>query len=231
MLTNAFLIQNRPYGPTAISPGLGRIKLSIRQNHDSTPSASTGAPTAESALLASIFQPRLSDYGLPTTSTSTSTFPPTLAPSHKTNPSPSAVSATSETSHLGLLEPHSRLPRADLREKLFDVFFERFQSMWPFMDRRAVDEQIRRGGEVGVVMLANTMCALAARWVGWGVMGVWKDAVLMFRCGTGFATFQKSWRSTTSRFAEASHSRITRNSYSSRCWVCLRQVSPLRFCS
>lgn len=171
----------RPYGPTAISPGLGRIRLSIRGTPKHLQSANPNANPNQ--LLHPNAMPSPPQHVPVATSSSPSTggqagnllrqsihtssglTPPSnhtlngqqsgILPSNQMAPPPRPV-----------VDSSSKFPRSDIRGALFDTFFDHFSSMFPFLNRQVVDRQIREGGaDAGTVLLANVMCALSARYV------------------------------------------------------------------
>lgn len=62
-------------------------------------------------------------------------------------------------------EEGSDMPREEIKNELFNVFFSRVGSLFPFLDRRAVTQLDDRDSPatVDVPMLVNSICAVAAR--------------------------------------------------------------------
>jgi hypothetical protein len=135
----------RPYGPTAINPGLGRVRLSIR------------GPTSRSGLQVDNQQHASTshNYDQPRAQLGTAT--------HVQAPSSNSRHLL-DLPRLPLVDPHTRLPRPDLRAPLIDVFFQHFGSIFPFVEKKALDGKL--AGEMvdaGTILMVSMMCALSAR--------------------------------------------------------------------
>lgn len=168
----------RPYGPTAISPGLGRIRLSIRGTPKHLQTATANANPNQ--LLHPNAMPSPPQHVPGASSSPLGTGQGNLlrqsvhAASGLTPPSnPNIGGHTNGISPPGqpmnprlIFDSSSKFPRSDIRGALFDTFFDHFSSMFPFLNRQVVDRQIREGGaDAGTVLLANVMCGLSARQV------------------------------------------------------------------
>ncbi|KAJ9104639.1 hypothetical protein QFC21_002137 [Naganishia friedmannii] len=169
----------RPYGPTAISPGLGRIRLSIRgtpkhlqsanpnvnPNQLLHPNAMPSPPQHVPGAMSS--SPGTGGQGVNLLRQSIHTASGLTPPSNQN--SNGQQNGISPSNHLPpaprpVVDSSSKFPRSDIRGALFDTFFDHFSSMFPFLNRQVVDRQIREGGaDAGTVLLANVMCALSAR--------------------------------------------------------------------
>lgn len=140
-------LRYRPYGPTAINPGLGRVRLSIRGT--TSRSESQGDPQQHASTSHNRDQPRAQ-----------SSTTPRVQASH------SDSRHLLDLPRLPLVDPQTRLPRSDLRAPLIDVFFQHFGSIFPFVEKKALDGKL--AGEMvdaGTILMVSMMCALSARCV------------------------------------------------------------------
>jgi hypothetical protein len=164
----------RPYGPTAISPGLGRIRLSIRgtPKHLQTANANSNPnqllhPNAMPSPPQHV--PVAASSSPAAGSLSGNLLRQSITGATGLTPPSGQQNGTASPGQMGqpprpIVDPSSKFPRPDIRSALFDTFFDHFSSMFPFLNRQVVDRQIREGGaDAGTVLLANVMCGLAAR--------------------------------------------------------------------
>jgi len=135
---------SRPYGPTAINPGLGRVRLSIRgaePNRSRFDHSASGNPDGD--LASSTFSAGGTHQPFKSTSFSLLNVP-----------------------KLRLVDDTTSLPRSDLLFILTELFFRHFGSIFPFVDHNVVDIQGNLARDIldpGTVMMINAMCALSAR--------------------------------------------------------------------
>lgn len=140
----------RPFGPTAIQPGIEQISIAIRappsQSRAATPEHITNATAAE----ANSFSPIFSFENFPLFSGIT---PPTMEAS---------------ANQPKFFEPGSDVPRKEILDELLPLFFSRMGSLFPFLslsDVQSADDE-SPGMNARLVckpLLLNTICSLAAR--------------------------------------------------------------------
>ncbi|GAA5823365.1 hypothetical protein JCM11251_007582 [Rhodosporidiobolus azoricus] len=139
----------RPFGPTGIQPGLEQIVISVAAppvfSRDQSPTVSSAV--AGNSFPSSVSAPS-SNFPLNQHGSQVSSFK---------NPPLSRIER--------FFEDGSDLPRQEITAELFDVFFRRLGSHFPFLDRRALAqlETLNLPSSVDVPMLVNSICALAAR--------------------------------------------------------------------
>lgn len=133
----------RPFGPTAIQPGLEQINVSIQAPPAISRAQSPNLDNLAPDFLPSFVNPPLNQHD-------------SQVPSFSFMP-PSRVDR--------LFEEGSDLPRPEIQAELFDVFFKRLGSHFPFLSRRSLDQLVNsdQPTSVDVPMLVNSICAVAAR--------------------------------------------------------------------
>lgn len=144
----------RPFGPSGIQPGLEQIVISI------------AAPPAFSRDQSPSPVPAFSGNGTASTSMFDGSAPFSF-PYYQHGSQVPAFSSQPLTRTERFFEEGSDLPRAEIKNELLDVFFRRLGSLFPFLDRRSI-ENLETGespASVDVPMLVNSICAVAARQV------------------------------------------------------------------
>lgn len=142
----------RPFGPSGIQPGLEQIVISI------------AAPPAFSRDQSPSPVPAFSGNGTASTSMFDGSAPFSF-PYYQHGSQVPAFSSQPLTRTERFFEEGSDLPRAEIKNELLDVFFRRLGSLFPFLDRRSI-ENLDNGdspASVDVPMLVNSICAVAAR--------------------------------------------------------------------
>ncbi|GJN93414.1 hypothetical protein Rhopal_006469-T1 [Rhodotorula paludigena] len=136
----------RPFGPTGIQPGLEQIVISMAAppafSRDQSPSLADSFPFPAFNEPASFAAP-YNQHG-------------SQIPAFPYIPASRAERFFAEGSDL---------PRPEIKSELFDVFFRRLSSVFPFLNRRIVDQldNLELPTSVDAPMLVNSICAVAAR--------------------------------------------------------------------
>lgn len=135
-----------PFGPTGIQPGLEQIVISM------------AAPPAFSRDQS----PSLADsFAFPAFDEPASFAAPYNQHGSQIPAFPYIPASRAER----FFAEGSDLPRPEIKSELFDVFFCRLSSVFPFLNRRIVDQldNLELPTSVDAPMLVNSICAVAAR--------------------------------------------------------------------
>ncbi|KAF9266499.1 hypothetical protein L218DRAFT_71553 [Marasmius fiardii PR-910] len=152
---------NRPFGPTAIQPGLERISIAFRAPIPGSrcPSPALGESSASpSTSLPDIFSSNLGN-------TSFSYEPIHYTNTDALNPDPNTSTLT-VTSSDSPYDPSSDIPKPIVLQKLLPLFFSRMGSHFPFITETSLLSNIDHedpGRRVTAPLIINAVCALGAR--------------------------------------------------------------------
>ncbi|KAJ8072232.1 hypothetical protein PM082_015791 [Marasmius tenuissimus] len=162
---------NRPFGPTAIQPGLERISIAFRapipgsRCPSPSPPDSLTSPTVTSSSTSNsipdIFSSNLSSSFSfePIYYTRT----PAYFPDNADNLHATTLTVTSSDSPY---DPSSDIPKPIVLQKLIPLFFERMGSHFPFLTEGMLLSNIDHpdpGRRVTAPLIINAVCALGAR--------------------------------------------------------------------
>ncbi|KAK7044133.1 hypothetical protein VNI00_007850 [Paramarasmius palmivorus] len=153
---------HRPFGPTAIQPGLEQISIAFRAPIPGSRAASPTLGESPTSGTSSDF-----DFNNPKTSFS-------FEPIHYTNPtfsSPhtmdlSGIGGSTVTASDSPFDANSDIPRPAVLQKLLPLFFARMGSHFPFLTESSLMSNIDHedpSRRVTAPLLLNAVCALAAR--------------------------------------------------------------------
>ncbi|TKA56959.1 hypothetical protein B0A53_01360 [Rhodotorula sp. CCFEE 5036] len=142
----------RPFGPSGIQPGLEQIVISI------------AAPPAFSRDQSPSPVPAFSGNGTASTSMFDGSAPSSF-PYYQHGSQVPAFSSQPLTRTERFFEEGSDLPRAEIKNELLDVFFRCLGSLFPFLNRRSI-ENLDNGdspASVDVPMLVNSIYSVAVK--------------------------------------------------------------------
>ncbi|KAL0574165.1 hypothetical protein V5O48_007793 [Marasmius crinis-equi] len=161
---------NRPFGPTAIQPGLEQISIAFRApipgSRCASPAPGGGDSSTSPSSTTTTSIPDLLNFSTLNSSFSFEPIHYTPAPTYFPE-SPSTTTTTlTVTSSETPYDPASDIPKPIVLQKLIPLFFERMGSHFPFLTEGGLLSNVDHedpGRRVTAPLIINAVCALGAR--------------------------------------------------------------------